>query len=163
MEQNKKSNTVWWIVGVVVLVLIVILLVKGKGSDMAGNTDMQNGDQTALEATEDTSAGSVNTPTSGTASVTMSYAKALETYKDRRIQFNDECQAVPNTVTYKDNTGIMLDNRSSKSRTIKIGTSYTVKGYGFKIITLPDTYRQSKTFLVDCDGQQNVATILVQE
>ena len=95
--------------------------------------------------------------------MTVAYADALVKYKDRRIQFNASCQASPRSVTYKDNTGIMLDNRSAQSRTIKVGTTYTVKGYGFKIITLPDIYLKSSTLLVDCDKQQNVATVLVQE
>jgi hypothetical protein len=148
--------------GVVVVILLVILLVKPKGdSNMMGDAD--NNSDTALEATEDVSEGSVNAPAAGGQAVTMSYQKALETYKDRRIQFNDACAATPNTVTYKDNTGIMLDNRSAQSRTIKVGTTYTVKGYGFKIVTLPDIYLKSSTLLVDCDKQQNVATVLVQE
>jgi hypothetical protein len=87
----------------------------------------------------------------------------LITYKDRRIQFDASCQATPNTVTYKDNTGIMLDNRTDKALSIKVGTTYTVAAYGFKIVYLPDVYRQSKTLLVDCGKQQNVATVLVQE
>ncbi|MEK7227921.1 MAG: hypothetical protein AAB681_01030, partial [Patescibacteria group bacterium] len=92
-----------------------------------------------------------------------SYANALVKYKDRRIQFDDTCRAFPSTVTYKDNTGIMLDNRSAQTRIIKVGSTYTVKPYGFKIIVLPDIYLKSKTLLVDCGAAQNVATILIQE
>lgn len=162
MENKNNSKTIWIIVGAVVLILLIVLFAKTK-SDKSMTDDTTATPDTALEATEDTSTGSVNESKNGGQAVSISYAKALETYKDRRIQFNDSCTATPNNITYKDNTGIMLDNRSSKSRTIKVGTTYTVKGYGFKIITLPDTYRQNKTLLVDCDGQQNVATILVQE
>jgi len=93
----------------------------------------------------------------------ISYANALVKYADRRIQLDTVCQAHPNTVTYKDNTGIMIDNRSPQARTIKVGTTFTIKPWGFKIVVLPDTYLASKTLLVDCDGSQNVATILVQE
>ena len=93
----------------------------------------------------------------------ISYTNALVKYADRRIQLDKICQAHPNTVTYKDNTGIMIDNRSPNTRTIKVGTTFTIKPYGFKIVVLPDVYLQSKTLLVDCDQSQNVATILVQE
>jgi hypothetical protein len=99
----------------------------------------------------------------GATAATISYTNALIKYADRRIQFNPTCQAFPNTVTYKDNTGIMLDNRSPVARTIKVGTNYTVKAWGFKIVVLPDIYLKSKTILIDCDKSQNVATILVQE
>lgn len=158
---NKSNKTIWIILGVVIVILLVVFLVKPKAKDSMTDDANMNGGDTALEATEDTSAGSVNA--NGGQAVSISYAKALETYKDRRIQFNDSCTATPNNVTYKDNTGLMLDNRSAKPLTIKIGTTYSVKAYGFKIITLPDTYKQNKTLLVDCNGQQNVATILVQE
>ncbi len=94
----------------------------------------------------------------------ISYANALVKYKDRRIQFDKTCQAFPNTITYNDNLGIMLDNRSPDTRTIKVGTVYTIKGYGFKIIKLADvSLNVDKTFLVDCDARQNVATVLVQD
>lgn len=95
--------------------------------------------------------------------VTISYANALVKYVDRRIQLDKICQAHPNTVTYKDNTGIMIDNRSPKTRTVKIAETFTIKPWGFKIIVLPDIYLKSKTILVDCDASQNVATILIQE
>jgi len=99
----------------------------------------------------------------GAAAAPISYANALVKYADRRIQLDTICQAYPNTVTYKDNTGIMIDNRSPKTRTVKVGTTFTIKPWGFKIVVLPDVYLASKTLLVDCDGSQNVATILVQE
>jgi hypothetical protein len=66
-------------------------------------------------------------------------------------------------VTYKDNSGIMIDNRSAQTRTVKVGTTFTIKPYGFKIVVLPDIYLKSQKILVDCDKMQNVATVLVQE
>lgn len=135
--------------------------VDTEGGNTSDDTAMDADDKTSLpEGVEDTTAGSVKATTP--AAVTLSYQQALEQYKDKRIQFDNSCASTPKVVTYKDNTGIMLDNRSATTRTIKVGTAYTVKGYGFKIITLPNITTQ-KTFLVDCDGQQNVATILVQE
>lgn len=171
---SKSNNSMWIVVGVVVLIaLIALFMSMSKKDDMAvvdDNTAMQNtgeemppkADQT--NAVEDTSAGSINaTP----GAVSISYADALVKYKDRRLQFttNTGVCAVskPNSVTYKDNTGIMLDNRSAETMTIKVGDTYTVKPYGFKIVTLQDVYLKAKTVLVDCEKQQNVATILIQE
>ena len=101
--------------------------------------------------------------TAGVGAVSISYANALIKYADRRIQLDTACQARPIAITYKDNTGIMIDNRSPQTRTVKVGITFTIKPYGFKIVVLPDIYLKSKTILVDCDKSQNVATILVQE
>ncbi|MDQ3075567.1 MAG: hypothetical protein M3Q34_00350 [bacterium] len=168
MESDKNKNMwMWVVVAVLVIGAIIAMVMSSKDDDVAVVTDankevaMDADDKLAPpEGVEDTTEGSVNKAAAPAA--TLTYQQALEKYKDRRIQFNDSCSAVPNNVTYKDNTGIMLDNRSAQTRTIKVGGTYTVKGYGFKIVTLPNITTQ-KTFLVDCDGQQNVATILVQE
>lgn len=97
--------------------------------------------------------------------VTMSYQKALETYKDNlRLQLSgaDFCQVSPNNVMYKNGTSIMIDNRSAKTRSIKIGsTSYSIEGYGFKIVKLSSSTLPA-TLLMDCGTQQNIAKILLQ-
>ncbi len=156
----KKNNYISWIiVAILVIVALFFIFKEKKPTDNTQapneNQEQQNIDNNEPESSQDTSGQS------GAASI--SYTDALVKYKDRRLQFNASCQATPSSVTYKDNTGIMLDNRSSQSRTIKVGQSYTIKPYGFKIVTLPDTYLKSKTILVDCGSLQNVATILVQE
>ena len=92
----------------------------------------------------------------------ISYADALVKYKDARIQLNDGCQATPNVMTYKNNTNIMIDNRASVTRTVKVGSIFSVKGYGFKIVRLSSATLPS-TWYVDCDKFQNVATILIQK
>jgi hypothetical protein len=166
MEPNKnKSMWMWVLVAVLVVVAVVLLAMKMKTGDMSLETN--EGAETAMDAEDQTSLpGAVEEKTKESTNTakptTLTYQQALEKYKDKRIQFDNSCASTPKTVTYKDNTGIMLDNRSSQTRTIKVGTAYTLKPYGFKIITLPNITTQ-KTFLVDCDNQQNVATILVQE
>lgn len=164
MENTNKNL---WIGLAVVLVVVVGLVFWSMNSSTPalapGVNNNPAANNTSLDAnlgTEDVSAGSVNT---GSPAVSISYTNALVKYADKRIQFDTICQAHPNTVTYKDNTGIMLDNRSPVARTIKVGTNYAVKAWGFKIIILPDVYFKAKTLLVDCDKSQNVATILVQE
>lgn len=82
----------------------------------------------------------------------------------KTIQFDTQCQALPNVVTYKDDTGIMIDNRSPDTRTISLGTTFTIKPYGFKIVVLPAVvYQASQTLWLDCDNSQNVATVLIQK
>ncbi len=90
------------------------------------------------------------------------YEEALLTYQNTRIQLNNNCQATPNNVTYKNNTNVMIDNRAGVARTVKIGTTLSIPAYGFKIVKLTSTTFPT-TFLVDCDKSQNIATILLQK
>jgi hypothetical protein len=156
---EKKNTWVWVIVGILVLVGIWYFVTKNpKTPEPVVQDDAIASDTIGPESVQDTTnvAGIPAQPV-------ISYAKALIQYADRRIQLDATCQAHPNNVTYKDNTGIMIDNRSEFTRTVKVGTTFTIKPYGFKIVVLPDVYRKSSTLLVDCDKSQNVATILVQE
>jgi len=138
----------------VVVAVIVMLAVKNPPAD----TTTENSTATEPESVQD-----ISSQDTGATVTPISYANALVKYADRRIQLNTMCQAFPGSVTYKDNTGIMIDNRSPNTRTVKIGNTFTIKPWGFKIVILPDVYLKSKTILVDCDNSQNVATILVQE
>ena len=162
MEKRKIQMLVWIVVGLVVLVLLYFLL-GGNQLLLLGSKEFS--DQMAIESdsveTAEKKDTTTNKPTVFTPS--LSYDAAVAQYKDRRIQLDPNCQAVPNTVTYKDNTGIMIDNRSSKARTVKVGTTFVIAPYGFKIVVLPDVYLKSRTVLVDCDQSQNVATVLIQE
>jgi len=154
MEKNKNGV---WISIVVVLAIIVTLVFLFKKDKSAENIVGTEDNTTLVESTQDT------VGVAGIGAASISYTNALTKYATRRIQLNSSCQATPNSVTYKDNTGIMIDNRSEKTLTVKIGTTYTIKPYSFKIVVLPDIYLKNKTILVDCDAYQNVATILVQE
>jgi hypothetical protein len=153
---EKNSRTWIWII---VILIIAVALFFVFGNKQAANPITPITPVT----TEPESVQDVNDQDTIAKVVSLSYADALVQYADRRIQLDKTCQAHPNSVTYKDNTGIMIDNRSPETRTIKVGTTFTIKPYGFKIIVLPDVYLESKTILVDCDGSQNVATILIQE
>jgi hypothetical protein len=153
IEQIKSSK---WALPAIAVVVIIIIAFFAFHKKAVSPAVPENTDTTATTTTPE--------PLVKKESASISYANALVKYADRRIQLNDSCQASrPNTVTYKDNTGIMIDNRSAKTRTVKVGETYTIKPYGFKIVVLPDVYLKSKTIMVDCDKSQNVATILVQE
>jgi cytoskeletal protein RodZ len=154
MENSNNKSLVWGVVIVVLVIVLGVWFYKSHSDTKTAPTE----DTVAIEpeSTQDVDAKSPST-------ASIKYADALVKYADRRIQLDPACQAHPNTVTYKDNTGIMIDNRSAMTRTVKVGTTVTIKPYGFKIIVLPDIYLKSKTLLVDCDKSQNVATVLVQE
>src|SRR5690349_2391661 len=129
MDNSKKN--LWISVGVVVvLVLLVWWFAARKSSD-----DVSSGAQTGSEevdSTEDTTEGSVN-PASAPA---LTYQQALLKYKDARIQLDKSCQAHPSQVTYKNGTSVMLDNRANVARTVKLGSTFSIKAYGFKIVKL---------------------------
>ena len=157
----QKNSYITWIVVVVIVAVALFLVFKNKKQVVTPAPVTDSTTQTTPEPTD--SVQDTTDVTTGPGAVSISYANALIKYKDRRLQFDTSCQATPRSVTYKDNTGIMLDNRSAQTRTIKVGTTYTIKPYGFKIVVLPDIYLKSKTLLVDCGTAQNVATILIQE
>lgn len=172
MTEGKKA-TMWIIIGVV-LVLIIAALAMGKKdknydenyseNNMPQTNGMMPGESVSTgsdDGIDETIAGDVATAPQP---AKLSYTQAVKLYKDRRIQFDNQCQVNPDAiVTYKNGTDIMIDNRSKTPRTIKIGPkSYTLSGYGFKIITVSSSKLPDR-LLVDCGISQNVATIIVQK
>src|SRR3989338_8943099 len=153
MENKKNTNL---LIGLgVVLIIVAVFWLMNKSSV----TVVEENAEQSLESTEDTSEGSVNANVPAVSS--LNYTQALEKYKNARIELDPSCQARPNVVTYKNNTSVMIDNRSNVARTVKVGSTFPLKAYGFKIVkissaTLPFTW------YVDCDKSQNVATILIQ-
>jgi hypothetical protein len=166
----KGNNGFWIALGVIIIVLIIWVAVKKHHATVVAQQGivpasvMQTPD--AITPTEDLSAGSVDaskTTTPAVAPVTIAYADALVKYAGKIIQLDNQCQVTnPNSWTFKNGTDIMIDNRASSARTVKIGSTYSVKGYGFKIIKLSSA-KLPATWYVDCDGQQNVATVLIQK
>ncbi len=153
---NNNNLKMW---GVAALALIVIvggffLVFQNKAAPKSQvNQQTSNGPESVQDVTD----------TTGAPAAAISYTNALIKYANRRIQLDTNCQAVPTSVTYKDNTGIMIDNRSAQTRVVKVGTTFTMRPWSFKIVVLPDVYLTQKTLLVDCANRQNVATILIQE
>ncbi len=168
MGQKTTNRTAWAIIVVAILAVGAYLIFNKSAVNPVATDSISDNTNTVADTitnptNEPESVQDTSGQTGGVAPVTLSYANALIKYADRRIQLNATCQAYPYNVTYKDNTGIMIYNRSPNTRTVKVGTTFTIKPWGFRIVVLPDIYLKSKTILVDCDKMQNVATILVQE
>lgn len=162
MEPNKsmENNKNMWIgIGAIaVIVLIFVFLSMNKKETIEDENVNTTGDQITVVGEEDLTDGSVNATTPV---ATLSYQQALVKYKDARIQLDNTCQASPDKMTFKNGTSIMIDNRAPVARTVKVGSTFSIKAYGFKIVKLSsDTI--PTTWLVDCDGSQNVSTILIQ-
>lgn len=92
----------------------------------------------------------------------LSYAEALQQYGKYRIQLDPNCAAIPNRVTFANGTDFLLDNRSAKERTVLFNLkTYKIPAYGFVVIKAQASSLPAVTF-IDCDQQQNVATISIQ-
>ncbi len=150
--QNKNSNTIVWIVVILVLIIGAYFLFRNK-ADVAPVTN-----DTVSESTEDTTEGSENVASTSA----LSYTDAVAKYGDKRIQLNSACQAMPNNVTYKAGTSIMIDNRSPQTAKVRLGGVFSIKPYGFKIVKLSSANLPA-TYYIDCGTSQNVATVLVQK
>jgi hypothetical protein len=100
---------------------------------------------------------------SGTAKQTVIYTDLVKKYEGRRIQFDINCQAIPNNITYKNGTEVMFDNRSGDARIITVGgVQHQLAGYGYKILTLTSS-SLPKNLLISCGAAVNVGQILLQK
>ena len=164
---KKNSSTLVLIIVIAIIAIVAIVYSQGVNKNYQSFDQIINPptEQTTTQTTPEPEPESVGEQTSGASvqPVSISYNDALTTYAGRIIQLDSICQAHPTAVTYKDNTGIMIDNRSPYTRTVTVGTTFTIKPYGFKIVVLPDVYLKLKTLFVACDKSQNVATVIVQE
>lgn len=155
-----KNKYLW----IAVATVAIAALYMAAGGDIGGQISEQLGDR--LNST--TTASPSITPTTvraGTKATTpkpKSYSQLVQEYADRRIQFDERCQATPENITYKNGTTVMLDNRSSQSRVVTIGgVKYSLAGYGYKLVTLNNP-QLPKELLISCGAGVNVGRILLQ-
>lgn len=169
--ENITSKKALIVIVAIAIVGIVAFAIFNKRSDEASEGVVP--ETATTTATAPTSRNTVTTgtekapaiSTKGNQPVTLSYQNALLQYKDdKRVQITGTtfCQVSRNNLMYKNGTSIMLDNRSAQTHTIKIDNTYVIGGYGFKIVNLSSSVLP-KTFLVDCDKQQNITKILLQK
>lgn len=106
------------------------------------------------------------TPTSGISTQkagTTAYTKAVQTYANVRFQFDQYCQAIPQSMSVKSGRTIMLDNRSGDARVIKVGpNSYSLAGYGWRLVTVSST-TLPKTLYLNCGSAVNVGTLILNK
>ena len=139
--------------------LVVIDHYRGKEEVQApvvyaGTEDISEGSVSALKVKSVTPTPEVKL---------LPYHEALGLYTGRRIELASNCQTVPNVMTLKNNTKVMIDNKSDALKTLKIGkTATTVKARGFKIMNLSSSKLPAK-FKVDCDASKAVASITLEK
>jgi len=154
-------NYLWYAVIAVAVVIVIIALTRGPvPSQEPYMTATPSGSPGASASPAPRSSpGASVTPTS---TAPGTYGDAVAAYANRRIQFDQYCQAVPNSFAIKKGLAIMLDNRSGDARTFAVdGASFTIPGYGWKIL-IPQVTSVPKTLYIDCGSARNVGTIIVQ-
>ena len=153
---NKIDKNVWVAV-ITILVLGLILFIgfsKGKtGTLISDLTDLT--DQSSEEVSDTKTVKKISDKV-------LTYGEALIVYEGKRIQLGMDCQATPSNLALKNNTKIMIDNRSSLAREVEVGdTRMTISPWGLKEVTL-SSGTLPITWYVDCGDSQNVASLLIQ-
>ena len=93
----------------------------------------------------------------------LSYTEAFMKYgKGNFLQFDDNCQSHPVSLSVVNGSKLMLDNRSAKSEVITVGdNSYAMGPFSFKII-IASASSIPTTYTIDCKDAQNVSTLIVE-
>lgn len=148
------NKYVWIVVGIIV-VLAIIGLSRGSLPQQAGTKSSP----TPVGSTKNYGASPSVTPTP--AGSMISYADALQRYAGHVIQFDARCQTTPSSLTVKNGTYVMFDNRSGDPRWFALNAvKYSVVGYGFRILPITSTHLPG-IVTIDCGSAQNVGQINV--
>lgn len=92
----------------------------------------------------------------------LTYNQAVNKYKDYRMQFNEDCIAVPSSFVLKTGSKFMFDNRSEETRSIVLdGRKHIFGPFTFAILTmssktLPDTVK------IDCGNGRNNGQVIIE-
>lgn len=152
--------------GILALLVVAVLFLWFKNNDVFRDYSYNDTEMSGTTETPTPKAKTItktkSTATPKASPVGISYEEALRIYADRRIQFNERCEANPASVTYKNGTAVMLDNRSSSVQTITLdGRAYSLAGYGYQIVTLSSNTLPHQ-IQVNCGKSVNIMQLLLQ-
>lgn len=90
----------------------------------------------------------------------LTYTEAIGLYENNILQFGESCELATKSRSFNFSNEIMIDNRSAKPDTFRVGsTSLVVGPYDFGFIVLKE---KGTAVPVDCGDRKNVATLVVQ-
>lgn len=167
---TQGRNLVIFKIAISILVVVVLAIIFSYGSKKGIETsnDTPLVDFTQVETVEPVETVITQRKGASVSAVNnvppkIAYEQALFMYKESRLQLsgNDTCSPIPAKMSLVNGSKIMIDNRSPHTRTIDIGSKHTIHGYDFEIVTVRSDILPSE-ILVDCNEQQNIATIYVQ-
>lgn len=146
-----SKKTLIWIVVIILVVIGIWLMNKNQGSD--SSLIDQNGPVVSSSVTPTVT---VKKAVPKATELKLSYSETVAQFKDRRIQFNSQCQGIPGQLSVKNNEKIMLDNRSSDSKTLTIdGQKYEIAGYDWKVITASTPKAMPYGMSIHCKSVNN--------
>lgn len=166
MNLDKKTKTyLLAAAGVVVVLGLWYWFSPATPLQNAGVSPENTSEEAANQQNQNTTQNNSNSNVSGSvATPKPSYSDAVNLYKDRRIQFNENCVALPTYATFKKGTTIMLDNRSGAAKSVMLdSTRYSIAPYDFALVTVTTSSPLPHTMLIDCNNGQNNARILIQQ
>ncbi len=157
MVDNKQEVYIWAALGVVAIVLGIYFISENLNNSATLSTVDVNVPKSSL--VEEASGFGPGIQTGA------NYAKIKTEYADRRIQI-ENCVLTPTEQTYKNNTKVMLDNRSADPLELKIdGKIVRLWDWEYKIFTFSSN-QLPHTVDIDCITQDqpayNVGRILLQ-
>ena len=163
MTGNQRKT----VIGIVIAVVFVLLLVFAGYSKNPGTVNQNENNATSTGSMASSTASSTQqkaeVKTQKPIDLALTYQKIVEQYGDRRIQFDNACQAFPARLGFKNGTAIMLDNRTEKTKTIKLsGRAFILKPLGYITMKVTSKILPSTVF-IDCDSHYNVGQIFLQE
>lgn len=166
---NIEWNKVTWYSKVVAIILFVVVFYLGfYTGKIYEQVKLQIGPEetiaTPTAPTGATQGSPVSSPKAATSAKTntLSYTAAVNAYKDRRIQFDQNCVVTPNNPVFKNGTAVMLDNRSDQKLNIYLDRiQYSLYAYGFKIVTLKSA-ALPHTITIDCGSGRNNGAIVIE-
>ena len=151
--KDKKKTVAWGILILVAIVAIALNAYLHRKSTPSGIGE-------PLAIAPEVASTPLRTKSKDTLENTgHNYMGALAVYKDKRVQFAEDCTATPSRSVYAQGEKVLIDNRGNELRGVQIGSQNIVlKPYDFAVVTL----FQKGTFGVNCGTLTNAATIIVQ-
>ena len=153
-------NTKLWII-------VVILIAAGaffwlQNGSPSSTTKTTTPTHSSAPTAKPSATKGAQVTTSPDATPSMTYTQLVQMYAGKTLQFSESCQVTPKSFVLKNNTAILLDNRSASAKTIVIeGRSYSLGAYGYQVVTVSSSSLPS-TLHVNCDSSVNVGTINLQ-
>jgi hypothetical protein len=165
---SSKNKKIILISFIVVLIFVSVAVILGfqirKKQKETSLTPPSVNLPSALPESENpaTAPENKNTAQPPKKSSSLNYTEMVNQYQGRRIQFTEDCQVIPNYVTFKNGTVVMFDNRANKKLPIALdGKVYYFEPYSFKILTL-SSKTLPHTIVIDCGTGRNNGRILLQ-
>ncbi len=158
MKINFKDNQPMFLgFGIILIVAIVAIALEYKAASPIVTPE-------PILPNIATTTPSAKTPTKTVTKTTgtLTYEQALAKYEGYMLQFNTQCQSNPTRKTVKNNTTLMLDNRTSTKKTITIdGKVYSVPAYGYSLANFSNS-KLPHVSTINCGSQNNVAQVTIQ-